>query len=587
MRQVHLLSHASLQNICRPHRAHITICTTSTMSILLPTVHSSFEHLTPTHVAIASVLILGLLCLIAPDRYIFVSHRKGIKEVPGALPLIGNLLFLLDIAAKRRRFLDEFLRMQKSIGAGGMPWAATFPYLGGRVTSINRPEYIRWVQKTNFENYIKGSFFQKSMGDVMSLHGIFVADGEIWRKQRKMASHIFSVGNFRTHVQNTIHRDLAILNKLFRDASSKNTELNLPDLFFRFTLSSFSLMAFSADIKCLPSNVGDLSKVVEFAANFDYAQRVMDERFVDPLARFTELFSPQGRKMRRTIKELHSFCYEIIDLRLAARARGEAQAASGKGDKDLLALFMEQNLTRDELLPVVLNFLIAGRDTTAQALGWLFYELSKHPECIEKARQEIHEKLGSGSSFQSMAYDDLSSLVYVQACFLEALRLHPSVPKNIKLAVKDDVIRPYAQPCSDADVAPNAVPTTQKLPDLVIKKGETVTWQDHTMARMPELWGEDCEQFKPERFIEERKDGSIGIKTYSQYLFHAFNAGPRLCLGQTLATYEGCAVVAEILGNFDVVYDHKALKEDEPTYDDSLTLPIKNPYTIHVRARDD
>lgn len=557
------------------------------MSILLPTVQSSFEHFTPTHIAIGSVFIFALLCLIAPNRYIFSSHRKGIKEVPGALPIVGNLVFLLDIAAKRRRFLDEFLRMQKTIGAGGQPWAATLPYLGGRVTSINRPEYIRWVQKTNFDNYAKGAYFQNAMGDVMSLHGIFVADGEIWRKQRKMASHIFSVGNFRTHVQTTIQRDLGILNQLFRDASSKNAEINLPDLFFRFTLSSFSLMAFSADIKCLPADVAELDKVVQFAANFDYAQRVMDERFVDPFARFTELFSAQGRKMKKTIKELHNFCYEIIDLRLAARARGEAQAASGKGDKDLLALFMEQNLTRDELLPVVLNFLIAGRDTTAQALGWLFYEFSKNPQCVEKAREEIHDKLGAGADFRSMAYDDLSTLVYVQACFLEALRLHPSVPKNIKVAVKDDVIRPYAQPSSDADAAPNAVPASQKLPDLIIKKGETVTWQDHTMGRMPELWGEDCEQFKPERFIEQRKDGSIGIKTYSQYLFHAFNAGPRLCLGQTLATYEGCAVVAEILGNFNVKFDHQALKNDEPTYDDSLTLPIQNPYKVRVQTRDD
>ncbi|SNX82988.1 related to Cytochrome P450 [Melanopsichium pennsylvanicum] len=555
--------------------------------MLLPTVQGSFEHLTPTHIAIGSVLVLTLLCLVAPDRYIFASHRKGIKEVPNALPLIGNFIFLLDIASKRRRFLDEFLRMQLSIGAGGQPWAATFPYLGGRVTSINRPEYIRWVQKTNFENYIKGPFFQKSMGDVMSTHGIFVADGEIWRKQRKMASHIFSVGNFRTHVQTTIQRDLSVLNKLFQEVSKKNVEVNLPDLFFRFTLSSFSLMAFSADIKCLPSNVAELDKVVEFAANFDYAQRVMDERFVDPLSTFTEMFSFQGRKMRKTIKQLHNFCYEIIDLRLDARARGEAQAASGKGDKDLLALFMEQNLERDELLPVVLNFLIAGRDTTAQALGWLFYEFSKKPETVEKARQEIHDKLGAGADFRSMAYDDLSSLVYVQACFLEALRLHPSVPKNLKLAVKDDVIRPYAQPRSDADVAPNAVACPQKLPDLIIKKGETVTWQDHTMARMPELWGKDCEQFKPERFIEKRDDGSICIKTYSQYLFHAFNAGPRLCLGQTLATYEGCAVVAEILGNFNVKFDQQALRNDEPTYDDSLTLPIKNPYKVRVQARDE
>jgi cytochrome P450 len=55
--------------------------------------------------------------------------------------------------------------------------------------------------------------------------------------------------------------------------------------------------------------------------------------------------------------------------------------------------------------------------------------------------------------------------------------------------------------------------------------------------------GPDCEEFKPDRFLNA--DGSL--RTYSTYKFHAFNAGPRLCLGQTLATYEGCAVIVELL----------------------------------------
>lgn len=557
------------------------------MSSLLPSVTTSLDTFGLKEVVLVISFVFVLLCALSPRKYLFSSHRRGIKEVPGALPLVGNLFFLLEIASKKKRFLDEFLHQQRTIGKGGMPWAATFPYLGGRVTSINRPEYIRWVQKTNFENYVKGADFRRNMGDVMSPHGIFVADGDIWKKQRKMASHIFSVGNFRTHVQNTIQRDLGTVNTLFRDASSKRMQINLPDLFFRYTLSSFSLMAFSADIKCLPEKVEALAESVEFATNFDYAQRVMDERFVDPLARFTEYFSSQGRKMKRTIKALHEFCYDIIDLRLAARASGQAQAASGKGDKDLLALFMEQDLSRDELLPVVLNFLIAGRDTTAQALAWLFYEFHKNPSAMEKCRKEIHEKLGSGSDHRLMNYDDLGSLTYVQACFYEALRLHPSVPKNIKTAQQDDVIRPYAQPLDGSETASNAVPNEQKLPDLIIKKGETVTWQDYAMGRMPELWGTDCAEFKPERFLETKKDGTVGNKTYSQFLFHAFNAGPRLCLGQTLATYEGCAMVCEMLGNFDVHFDHLAMKTDAPTYDDSLTLPVKNPYFVRFEVRDD
>ncbi|EPQ32060.1 uncharacterized protein PFL1_00258 [Pseudozyma flocculosa PF-1] len=544
------------------------------------------SQVTPLHALFAALAVVAAMAIIAPDRYIFSSHRDGIPELPEVWPILGNLKFLLDVKSKRITLLNAALKYQRQVGKGGMPWGATFPALGGRITMINRPEYIRWVQKTNFENYIKGADFSRAMGDVMSTHGIFVADGEIWKKQRKMASHIFSVGNFRTHVQSTIQRDLATLNSLARDASSKNTQVNLPDLFFRFTLSSFSLMAFSAEIGCLPPAVEELSKAVKFADDFDYAQRVMDERFTDPFSTFTEPFSAQGRKMRKTIKDLHSFCYKIIDLRMEANSRGDAQGASGKGGKDLLALFMEQNLSREDLLPVVLNFLIAGRDTTAQALSWLFWEFYKKPECVERCRQEIHEKLGSGAGYRHMTYDDLGTLVYTQACLYEALRLHPSVPKNLKKAVKDDVIRPYAQPLDGSEKAPNAIESA-KLPDLVIKAGESVLWSDYAMGRMPEVWGPDCEEFKPERFIENNDDGSQSIKTYSQYLFHAFNAGPRLCLGQTLATYEGCAVVAELVGNFNVKFDEQAMRNDPPTFDDSLTLPVRNQYKVRFEARDD
>lgn len=118
-----------------------------------------------------------------------------------------------------------------------------------------------------------------------------------------------------------------------------------------------------------------------FAASFDYAQLVIDNRFINPLAKLTEIFNSEGRKMRKTIKSLNDYCYKIIDSRLESKAQGSARGAvDSKGGQDLLELFMNQGFKRDELLPVVLNFLIAGRDTTAQSLAWLFYEFYLNPE---------------------------------------------------------------------------------------------------------------------------------------------------------------------------------------------------------------
>lgn len=126
------------------------------------------------------------------------------------------------------------------------------------------------------------------MCDVLGVHGIFASDGDIWLKQRKLASQIFSVNNFRSHVQSTVVREIQTLDKLLQDASKKDFHVNFPDAMFRFTLNSFALMAFDADIDCLPTNVEGLSIPNEFAGNFDYAQMVMDHRIFMLLPKWSE-----------------------------------------------------------------------------------------------------------------------------------------------------------------------------------------------------------------------------------------------------------------------------------------------------------
>lgn len=190
--------------------------------------------------------------------------------------------------------------------------------------------YLSWItSRANHSNYEKGWCFRNALGDVMGVHGIFAgqyicnlpvrplltfispsADGEVWKNQRKLASHIFSAGNFRTHVQNTIHHgecsvcvtmkeleltsrtllstDMDTLDTLLAQVSKTGKDIELQDLFFRFTLSSFATMAFSADVKCLPSEPSGLDTKVEFATHFDFAQRVMDHRLRDPLQGFLE-----------------------------------------------------------------------------------------------------------------------------------------------------------------------------------------------------------------------------------------------------------------------------------------------------------
>jgi cytochrome P450 len=160
---------------------------------------------------------------------------------------------------------------------------------------------------------------------------------------------------------------------------------------------------------------------------------------------------------------------------------GKKSANGGYSDA-----FMEP--TDQNLRDVILNMVIAGRDTTAQALSWTFYRLCIHPEVQNKVREEIRTvqaKLGADATNSSggYTYAFLQQLRYTEAVCHEALRLYPSVPKEAKCVMKDDV-----------------------LPDgTQVRKGDIVSFQAYSMGRDPDLWGENCNEFVPERFLTNTK----------------------------------------------------------------------------------
>lgn len=121
-----------------------------------------------------------------------------------------------------------------------------------------------------------------------------------------------------------------------------------------------------------------------------------------------------------------------------------------------------------------MNFLVAGRDTTAQGLTWQFYSLMANPRVMRNLVQEIDHVL-QGST-ENMTYEVLQNgMPYAKAVFHETLRLHPPVPKNIKQAVADDV-----------------------LPDGTrVYAGDFIGFSNWCMGRNKKVWGEDAEQFVP------------------------------------------------------------------------------------------
>ncbi|KAF5745033.1 cytochrome P450 86B1 [Tripterygium wilfordii] len=222
---------------------------------------------------------------------------------------------------------------------------------------------------------------------------------------------------------------------------------------------------------------------------------------------------------------------------------------------DLLSSYMDQENTQgweidDKLLrDTVLNLMIAGQDTTASALTWLFWLLSKNPSVEAKIREELQ------TTEPESDIEKLNKLVYLHAALCESLRLYPPVPFQLKTPIKTDILP------SGHEVEPNT----------------KIVLLTYSMGRMKRVWGKDCLEYKPERWISENGR----IKYEPSYKFFAFNAGPRTCLGKQVAFTQLKTTAAAIIRNFDV----QVIEGHSVAPSASIILRMKHGLMVRVTKR--
>ena len=190
-----------------------------------------------------------------------------------------------------------------------------------------------------------------------------------------------------------------------------------------------------------------------------------------------------------------------------------------------------------------MNFIIAGRDTTAQTLAWFMYEITRtdkngnkvNGEIEAKIRKEIEtvlEENGESGIGDDTSYKTMNQLKYLECAFLETLRLHPSVPHLVRTAV--------------ADFDFGEITGDYEKYNYTIRKGDEVLIAARTMGRLEWNW-EDALSFKPERFWDDKTNKIID---YSPSKYPAFNLNPRLCLGKNLALLEAKICIVKMFTKY-------------------------------------
>jgi cytochrome P450 len=402
----------------------------------------------------------------------------------------------------------------------------------------------------------KGHFFTHRSQDLFGA-GIINVDGELWKLQRRAGLQFLNRENLRVLTEVALPALLQDSVRTLRNATEKRLPLDLQEVVHEITTQVMGRMAYDMEM-----HVHD-----DFTKAFEFASGATAERFQNPLWQLTELVSPSGYKLRRSINIIRSYGKRIVSNAISARQNATAELSdktdhgaldqvSGSLIQSLLDSIGDEKLVADSAL----NYLSAGRDTVAQALTWTFYLLMRHPNVFQKLREVILEPRDSVSLEKLLTSQYLSptNIPYVLAVFYETLRLYPPIPFEIKQAQQDTTL-----------------PDGTFLPDTSV-----VVWCPWAMGRSFDIWGPDACDYRPERWLSE--DGQVQHRSAAE--FPVFNGGQRLCLGKKMAE----AMAVQVIAMFVVKFDFEPAYEGERESVSSLTLPMRGglPVYVHVRSEE-
>ncbi|KAK3419135.1 hypothetical protein EUGRSUZ_H04860 [Eucalyptus grandis] len=424
------------------------------------------------------------------------------------------------------------------------------------------PANVHYIMSTNFENFPKGPEF-KRVFDVLG-DGIFNSDSDMWRMQRRVAQvfmndqrfHRFLAKTTRDKVENGL---LRVLDEL----SQRGVAVDLQDLFQRFTFDSACRFVTGFD----PGSLSVEFPEVPFSRALDDAEEVIFYRHLYP-AWFGTLQRWLGlgveEKLRRAWEVMDQIVGRYIEMKKAELREGTSKVKGDENGADLLTSYMVENETlgalecNDKFLrDTILNLMIAGKDTTSLALTWFFWALSTNPSVEMKIREEIKSAILEEEQNLKVFKigEHVHNMVYLHGALCESLRLYPPIPFEHKCPVKPDVL-------------PSGHKVNPSTKILILL---------YAMGRMKSVWGEDCFEFRPERWISERG----GIRHEPSYKFLAFNAGPRTCLGKEVAFTQMKMIAAAMIYNYEV-----HLVESHPVRpSNSIILHIKHGLRVKFARR--
>ncbi|KAJ7688249.1 cytochrome P450 [Mycena rosella] len=415
---------------------------------------------------------------------------------------------------------------------------------GAKKIVLTDPKALAHFYQSERSVYVKTEndrlFIDKIFG-----RGIVWAEGDVHKRQRKALTPGFSNAAIRrlTSVFYDSTYKLKTLWDTMLETTSDGGIIEVQEWMNRIALDSIGIAGFSHDFHYLDgqnSAVTAAFKALQIAET-SFLSKLM---FILSLT-FPFLMNIPTPRMRLFWELRRSL--NVIAERLYANTRSEkdGDVAEELTDQSVIGLLLkaevsdaEVYMTQEEVVAQINVLLLAGYETTSVGLTWALIELAKHPEIQDELRKELAQ-FGSGDP----SWDQLvSELPFLDAVVLEVLRVHPPIPETLREAIQDDII-PLGTPV--------VTPSGEVISSIAVAKGSAVLAPIRCINRSEALWGPDAKEFKPERWVEVKKEMKLPAKELQgHHHLLTFHDGPRTCLGKLFALAEFKAALSVLVRNF-------------------------------------
>lgn len=471
-------------------------------------------------------------CMVDTSRTSATARTVGDLPGPRPLPVLGNL--------------PEFVRggvtnrvLERWCDAYGLTYR--FHLARQEAVATADPAVADVVLRRRPGDFRRSAVMSRII-DEMAPHGVFTAEGDRWRRLRKVATQSLNAAYLRQYFT-TITRVTERLERLWRAAADSGDRVDVLDCTMRYTLDVTVGLAMGHDLNALEHTGDGLHRRLPML--FPELARRIQAPF--PYWRYVKL--PRDRRLDATVREIEDL---VRDRFAEARDRIAAGAAPATFLEALVKpLENEPAATDEEVFGNVLTMLLAGEDTTSSTAAWAIHYLAENPAELRRVRAEADEVLGAERFPADPA--TVSRLRYAQAVVDETLRLRPVAPYL--------VLQPTADVTLDTQDGPLRV-AGDKLIFVLTSYGAL-----RDRGRFP-----DPDVFRPQRWL----DGDLPAESLP---FAPFGAGPRFCPGRNLALIEAAVIVSVLSRAFDLEPDHSAGPVTERTTFTSF------PQNLNVRVR--